>query len=89
MESPSLRGQPGLSLLIVRPVDLKRVVGISSSTAFRLEHQGRFPKRRQLGPRATGWLLSDLEEWLRSRPEASQRAGSRRRPRGVDNDLGL
>jgi prophage regulatory protein len=78
----------GIAPLVVRPTEIAYVLGVSRPTAYRLEREGSFPRRRQLGPRATGWLLSDLENWLRSRPESSQRARSCR-TRRVDDDLGL
>ena len=48
-----------------------REVGIltklSKSTRWRLEREGKFPKRRQLSAKAVGWLASELEEWMSSR----------------------
>jgi prophage regulatory protein len=78
----------GIAPLVVRPTEIAYVLGVSRPTAYRLEREGSFPRRRQLGPRATGWLLSDLENWLQSRPESSQRPWSCR-TRRVDDDLGL
>jgi prophage regulatory protein len=79
---------PGLPRLIVRPAEIEQVVGLSRPTVYRFERQGRFPKRRQLGSRATGWLLSELETWLRSRPESAPRPGSRQKS-GIADDVGL
>jgi prophage regulatory protein len=78
----------GIPQLVVRPTEIERVVGLSRPTVYRFEREGHFPKRRQLGPRATGWLLGDLQDWLRSRPESSPRPESRR-SRGVDDAIGL
>jgi predicted DNA-binding transcriptional regulator AlpA len=52
---------------IVRPNQLHLLVGISKSTAYRLEAAGFFPKRRQLSTLAVGWLRSELEAWLATR----------------------
>ena len=78
----------GIAPLVVRPTEIAYVLGVSRPTAYRLEREGSFPRRRQLGPRATGWLLGDLENWLQSRPESSQRPGSRHKS-GVEDDIGL
>jgi predicted DNA-binding transcriptional regulator AlpA len=31
---------------------------------LRLEAAGRFPARRQLGPRAVGWAESEVSAWI-------------------------
>ena len=33
----------------------------------RLEKDGEFPKRIQLGPHRVGWLLSEVEAWINER----------------------
>ena len=33
----------------------------------RLEKDGKFPKRIQLGPHRVGWLLSEVEAWINER----------------------
>lgn len=55
---------------IVRVREATKIVGLSRSTIFRLERQGRFPKRIRLGPAPTspvGWRLSDLKAWIDQR----------------------
>lgn len=55
---------------IIRPKELKSVVGISNTTAWREEKNGRFPKRKKLTPGgAVGWLLSELQEWSKNLPQ--------------------
>jgi prophage regulatory protein len=46
------------------------LVGISRATLQRWERTGHFPARRQLGPQRIGWLLSEYNAWLESRPPA-------------------
>lgn len=38
--------------------------GQSRMTIWRLEKKGRFPKRINLGGRAVGWRLSDIQKWI-------------------------
>jgi prophage regulatory protein len=79
---------PDLPRLVIRPAQIGQVIGLSRPMVYRLEREGRFPKRRRLGPRATGWLLSELERWLQSCPESSRGSGSRHKS-GGDDDIGL
>jgi predicted DNA-binding transcriptional regulator AlpA len=50
---------------IVRPKDQILFTGISLPTAYRLARQNRFPKPRKVGLRASGWLRSELEAFVR------------------------
>jgi prophage regulatory protein len=77
-----------LPQLVIRPAQIGHVVGLSRPMVYRLERAGAFPKRRQLGPRATGWLFGDVQDWVQSRPESSPRPGSRHKS-GVEDDIGL
>ncbi|OEG73875.1 transcriptional regulator [Shewanella colwelliana] len=54
---------------IVREAERKAITSVSRSTAWNLERQGLFPKRRKLSPQSTavGWLLSELNDWVTSR----------------------
>ncbi|MEW6490550.1 MAG: AlpA family phage regulatory protein [Thermodesulfobacteriota bacterium] len=46
---------------------ISEVTGYSVQSIHRLERQGRFPQRLQLGPGRVGWLESDVKAWLESR----------------------
>jgi prophage regulatory protein len=46
------------------------MTGISAATIWRMERQGEFPARRQLTEGRVGWLDTEVEEWLRTRPVA-------------------
>lgn len=46
-------------------------LGIGRTTLWRWERDGRFPSRRQLGPSRVGWLESEVDAWLASRPPAN------------------
>lgn len=49
---------------------LPAIVGISAVTIWRLERDGKFPKRRQLSAGRVGWLASEVEEWMQGREVA-------------------
>jgi predicted DNA-binding transcriptional regulator AlpA len=53
---------------ILNTKELRALVAISPVTVWRLERQGRFPKRLQLGARRVGWRRSEVEAWLDTRP---------------------
>lgn len=74
---------------IVREAERREITGISAMTAWRLERQGRFPRRRKLydtGRKAdpVGWRLSELMAWIESREPVDLRSAEdvpRRRAR--------
>lgn len=49
---------------LVREQERKIITSISRSTAWKLEREGKFPRRKQLGPKSCAWLLSDLLIWI-------------------------
>ena len=52
---------------IVREPERQRITGLSRTTWWRHEKQGRAPRRVALSDNAVGWLRSELDEWLQSR----------------------
>ncbi|MGI3431320.1 MULTISPECIES: AlpA family transcriptional regulator [unclassified Providencia] len=49
---------------LVREKERKIITSISRTTTWKLEREGKFPKRKQLGPKSCAWLLSDLLIWI-------------------------
>lgn len=45
---------------------VKAITGLSSSTIWRMEKEGRFPLRRLIGKRAVAWLDSEVQAWIKS-----------------------
>jgi len=52
---------------IVRETERARITGLSRVTWWRLERDGKAPKRVQLGPSAVGWVRAELFAWVRER----------------------
>ena len=52
---------------ILSPREAWRTAGISRSTMYRLEKDGRFPRRLQVSDGRTGYLASELEAWIKAR----------------------
>ena len=53
---------------VVREAEVRQSTGLSRTTRWKLERAGSFPRRRQFSPGISGYLESELVEWLRSRP---------------------
>jgi prophage regulatory protein len=54
--------------------EVVRRTGLSRVTIWRMEKDGRFPKRRQIGARRVGWIESEVDEWMESRPGVDGKA---------------
>jgi prophage regulatory protein len=56
---------------VLRMSDLVALLGLNQSTIYALIKKGRFPAPFKLldGGRATGWLESDIEEYIKTRSE--------------------
>jgi prophage regulatory protein len=52
---------------IVREPECKHRSGLSRSTRWRLERDGKFPSRRRISPGTTGWLDSEIAAWVANR----------------------
>jgi prophage regulatory protein len=61
------------ALRIIDKKVLRTLVPYSLQHIYRMEIAGEFPQRLQLGQNRVGWRLSDIEEWIRSRPVAPLR----------------
>ena len=47
--------------------EVSKLSGLSRVTIWRMQREGEFPPRRQIGRRRVGWLKSEVEEWMRTR----------------------
>lgn len=70
---------------IIRKPELLQITGVSIATIYRWIADGHFPAPVRLGPNATGWRESAIQEWLESRePIASSGPdSSKQQPRSV------
>jgi prophage regulatory protein len=56
---------------LLRWPEVKHRVGISRSQVHALVSKGQFPAPCKLSTRASAWLQSSIDEWIRSRVSAS------------------
>lgn len=59
---------------ILRLGEVMRKVGVGKTSIYEGVHKGTFPAPIKLGPRASGWLQSEVEAWLQERIEQSRGA---------------
>jgi len=52
---------------ILRLPQVKSKTGLGRSTIYNLIAEGNFPKQIKLTPRSSGWLESEVQEWINSR----------------------
>ena len=55
---------------ILRPREVCEVIGVSRTTLWRKSRDGEFPRPVRLGANSIGWLATDVQKWIRSRPSA-------------------
>jgi prophage regulatory protein len=62
------------SISILRRPEVEARTGLSRSTIYLKIAQGSFPKSVSLGPRAVGWVASEIDGWLEHQVAASRAA---------------
>jgi prophage regulatory protein len=64
------------TISILRRPDVEARTGLSRSTIYLKVAQGSFPRPVSLGPRAVGWVASEVEAWLEQQVAASRAINS-------------
>jgi len=57
---------------ILKLIEIKKDTGLSGSSIYRMAKAGTFPKPIKLGERSSGWIASEVEQWLEDRITASR-----------------
>jgi prophage regulatory protein len=57
------RGQPLAFEVVLRLRDVEAMTGRRRSSVYEDIAAGRLPRPIKIGPRAVGWLRSDIEQW--------------------------
>lgn len=60
---------------ILKLTDVKRITGLSGSSIYRAISTNKFPRQIKLSERSSGWIKSEVEQWLQERIEASRNNG--------------
>ena len=48
---------------------VQEVSALSRVTVWRMERDGKFPRRRQLSANSVGWLKSEVDAWVETREQ--------------------
>lgn len=54
---------------ILSSKEVLKIIPYSPSHIWRMEQQGRFPRRVKLGANRVGWLESELSNWIKARAD--------------------
>ncbi len=49
---------------ILRPAETWRKAGLSRSTGYRLEAEGKFPRRIKISSHASGYIEAEVDAWI-------------------------
>ena len=60
-----------MTVHLLRRNEVQRITGLGRTRLDELEREGRFPARVRVSDRAVAWRSDELDEWLASRPRAS------------------
>jgi prophage regulatory protein len=64
---------------VLRRKDVEAMTGLSRSSIYQGIQDGAFPRPIKLGPKAVGWVESEVTSWIEERilnREISQNAGA-------------
>lgn len=53
----------------LRENQILAMIPVDRTTIWRWEKKGDFPKRRKLGSNTVGWLKSEVQQWMKDRPQ--------------------
>ena len=53
-----------MSYQIIKLPSVVKLVSLSTASIYRLMKKGDFPKQIKLSERSSGWMLSEVEQWL-------------------------
>lgn len=73
---------PDIPLVILRRPEVEARTGLACSTIYDGIKAGTFPAPIQLGPKAVGWVESEINAWLAARVAARDTARKESKPRG-------
>ena len=57
---------------ILSPHKLSELIGLSSTTLWRMRRRGELPEPIRLSPGRVGWSVAVIEKWLAEREVAGQ-----------------
>lgn len=68
---------------LLRFPQVKDRVGYSRMHIHRMEKEGKFPKRVQLGPNSVAWIESEVNAWIQAKANARHEGNEDARSSGA------
>jgi prophage regulatory protein len=65
-----------MSEQILKLPEVTKITGLARSTIYKLISEDHFPKQIKLTSFSSGWLLSEIEEWINERIALSRVSGA-------------
>ncbi|MBN2372084.1 MAG: AlpA family phage regulatory protein [Vicinamibacteria bacterium] len=59
---------------MIREDECRRMTGLGRTKRWQMERAGTFPKRRMISNKISGYLESEVLDWIHSRPVSDYRA---------------
>jgi prophage regulatory protein len=59
---------------MIRENECREMTGLCRTRRWQMERAGDFPRRRKISGRISGYLLSEVQAWVRSRPVSDYKA---------------
>jgi len=60
-------------ILQIRKIEeVEKIVKLGKASIYRMAKQGEFPKPIKIGKRSSGWIESEIQQWLEDRVKASR-----------------
>ena len=56
-----------MGAIILRLPEVKNRTGLSRSAIYEKIADGTFPKQLKLGCKSSGWILSEIDQWINDR----------------------
>lgn len=66
------------ALAIIRRKQVEARTGLARSTIYSKMAEGSFPTPVNIGPRAVGWVESEITDWLKTQVEQSRGKGGQK-----------
>ena len=61
-----------MSQQILKLIEIKKYTSLSGSSIYRMAKAGTFPKPIKLGERSSGWIASEVDQWVDDRIATSR-----------------
>ncbi|NWA24080.1 AlpA family transcriptional regulator [Pseudomonas gingeri] len=68
--------QENPSIEFIRLPEVKRLVGLKTTTIYKMANEGTFPKQIKLGARSVAWIKSEVLAWSQQKVDDARASES-------------